>query len=386
MTQWNDRKNTAPGSKPMILINPNSGINRDLPNLGLAYIATIKDSKVIDLNTKREPKERYLKETDNEVLISIRSSALNESKIIRKEYKKKHKNARIRSVTGVIDVQCCYPNIGFEKNIVIKNEFNDKLAFPKYELFDSFDLFKKHWANGTWAYPVMTSLGCPFQCIYCASRNRPVKYRSPENCYEEIKSAIEKYGIKSFQIIDDCFNVNNNRVLEFCKLVKPLGLKWFCTNGLRADLFNEAQAKAISESGCKQISFGIESLDKKVLINIKKGLSVEKFKESIRIAKRYFDVVNCYFIIGLPGSTYESDLKNVNWVKSAGVNGHFSYFVPPEMETRADYTFYGDKAVPRSKEYPIELQEKIYKMTQSMRPYSIKHLVRRVIRKLSKLV
>ncbi|MFA5406158.1 MAG: radical SAM protein [Candidatus Nanoarchaeia archaeon] len=365
----------------MILINPNSGINRDLPNMSLAYIATLKKSRVIDLNTKQKPKKRYLKVNDDTALISIRSAAYNESKRIKAEYKRAHPKSRVKSVTGVVDVQCCYPFNQFKSNVNINNDFNDKLPFPDYSLFDSYETFRDNWSSGKWAYPVLTSLGCPFQCIYCASRNRRLRMRSAKNCYEEIKKAKKEYDIKSFQIIDDCFNAVNKRVIEFCELIKPLNLKWFCTNGLRADLFNKEQAKAISGSGCNHVSFGVESLSLVVLKNIKKGLKPEQVKKAVRIAKKYFRSVNCYFIIGLPGSTYKSDLANVEWVKNEGVNGHFSYFIPPTDDSRADMTFYGEHAKPQSDAYPKEQQEAIYKMTQSMRPYTIKYYLRRLLKK-----
>lgn len=368
----------------MILINPDSGINRDLPNLQLAYIATLKKAAVIDLNTKQKPKNRYLNEEHELVLISVRSAALNESRRIMASYKRKHPNAEVKSVTGVVDVQCCYPFLKFKNNLHVKNNFNDKLIFPDYSLFDSFNIFKKNWSKSGWAYPVLTSLGCPFQCIYCASRNRDYKIRSPENCFEEIKKAVNEYGIKSFQIIDDCFNVINKRVINFCKLIKPLGLKWFCTNGLRADLFNEEQAKAVSGTGCRQVSFGVESLDNKVLRNIKKGLVRKQVENAVRIAKNYFDSINCYFIIGLPGSTYKSDLRNVEWVRKNGINGHFSYFVQPSDDERADLTFYGEHAKPKSSAYPLKQQEEIYKMTQAMRPYNLRHFIRRAASKFLK--
>jgi len=364
-----------------MLINPNSGVNTDLPNMQLAYTATLTKSFVIDLNTKQRPRNRYLNNKDKKVLISIRSAALNEANVIKDSYLAKHPDSTVKSITGIVDIQCCYPFLKWKLNEHFKEEFCDELPFPDYSLFDSFSIFKKNWGKGKWAYPILTSLGCPFKCVYCAARSRVYKVRSPKNCVDEIKQAVNKYNIKSFQVIDDCFNVINNRVLEFCRLIKPLKLKWYCTNGLRADLFNEAQAKAISGSGCKQISFGVESLDKKVLINIHKGLTREKVEQAVRIAKKYFDDINCYFIIGLPGSSYKSDLDNVEWVKQMGVNGHFSYFIPSNEEARADATFYGKKAKPRSKAYPFKEQEEIYNMTQAMRPYTISYLVRRLLKK-----
>jgi len=352
----------------MIFINPTSKVNTDLPNIALAYAATHYNVRVIDLNTKPEPKDRFLNYRADIIGISIRSFNYAEAERIARLYKAKYPESKIKSISGFLDVQCCYPFVDFNDKIEYNEPFSDDYPFPRYELFDSFDIFKKNWKKGRWHYAIMTALGCPFQCTYCMSRNRKWITRSVENCIEELKHAKKKYGIVSFQIIDDCFNVSKERVLKFCKLVKPLKLRWLCTNGLRADRFDEDIAKAMKESGCMHISLGIESVDDDVLRTVKKGESSEQISNAVDIAKKYFRGVNGFFIIGLPGSSYKKDLKSVEFVKRKGINGHFSYYVPFDKSQQLNRVFYGEKAEPMSDAYPKELQKKIYEMTKHMRP------------------
>jgi len=135
--------------------------------------------------------------------------------------------------------------------------------------------------------------------------------RSARNCYEELKSAKKKWSIKSFAVLDDCFNIDKKRVVEFCKLIKPLKLSWSCANGLRADRLDEDMAKAMAASGCEQASFGIESVALEVLETIRKGETIEEVERAVDIAKRYFKSVSGFFIIGLPKSSYERDLSSL---------------------------------------------------------------------------
>jgi len=201
------------------------------------------------------------------------------------------------------------------------------------------------------------------------SRNRKWKYRTPENCFNEIKKAKEKYKIKSFVVLDDCFNVSKKRAIEFCNLVKELCLPWECANGLRADLFDEELALALKEANCRQISFGAETINAEILIKIKKGETKEQIENAVKTAKKYFNNINCFFIIGIPGSSYETDLENLNWVKKMGINGHFSFFVPQNNNIiQYDKLFYGEKNEPLSNAYSIDLQNKVYQMTKLMRP------------------
>lgn len=348
----------------MIFVNPNSEINRDMPNMSLAYAATHFKARVIDFNTMPEPRDRFLEEKVDKIGISVQSRTLTEAKKLGKEYGKKYPGSKIASVSTDIDIQCCYPFLKFDDDFSLNKVFSDEYPFPDFELFDSFDMFSKNWETGKWNYIIMTSLGCPFQCKYCSARNRKWKPRSARNCYEELKQAKKKWKIKRFEILDDCFNLDKKRVIDFCKLVKKLDLKWFCVNGLRADLFDEEMAKAMAEAGCEYVGFGAETMDPEVLKIIMKNETPEQIEKAVEIAKKYFKSVNVYFIIGLPRSTYEGDLENVRWVARKRVNGHFSYYVPRDQ---ADSLFYGEKSKPTSNAYPKELQTRIYDMTEYMR-------------------
>jgi len=350
----------------MIFINPPSAVNPELPNLSLAYAATVNNARVVDLNTRPHPSNRFLDSKSQKVYISVRPFNITSSQEIKDKYLQKYPDTKVTSVSGFIDVLCCYPFIDFNDGLKYPISFSDSYPFPNYELFDSFEIFKKNWQSGKWSYSIMTSLGCPYQCVYCQSHNRKWFPRSAKNCYEELKQAKTKYGIKTFSLLDDCFNLDKKRVIDFCRFIKPLKLKWFCTNGLRADRFDEDIAKAMADSGCVHIGFGAECMDDTILKNIRKGVTVNQIKKAVRIAKRYFQGVHCFFIIGLPGSTFEKDINNLRWVVKESITGHFSYWSPFNEANEAD-PFYGDQAIPKSNAYSIPLQKRIYHMTRYMR-------------------
>ena len=367
----------------MLFVNPDAKVNRTIPNIGLAYAASIFNTCVIDLNTLPEPRDRYLNEEADTLGISIQSRTMGEAKNISEAYGAKYPQSKIKSVSGIIDIQCCYPYLRLGETLQIDTPFGDGLPFPNYELFDSFPIFQKNWQDGIWKYAIMTSLGCPYSCVYCMARNRGWVPRSAKNAAEELAWAKEKWKIKSFKILDDCFNLKEDRVIEFCKLVKPLGLTWNCANGIRADRLTDASAKAMAESGCKQVGFGIESTDPEILRGIKKGESIGQIEEGIKIAKKYFKEVNGFFIIGLPGSNYETDLATLHWAKHQGINAHFSYYIPLAKQMEYDALFYGENAKPMGDAYDKKLQAKIYKMTEAMRPGAKKeNIVKRLIKKI----
>lgn len=348
-----------------ILINPDSGVYRNVVPLALAYLATIEEVRVIDQNTQPEPRDRFLVEEANEAGIFVRSVSVSESERIAETYKERYPKAKIKSINTVIDVQCCYPTFQFKEQIKLTKPFGDSYPFPDYSFFDSFSIWRSHWQDGSWPYGILTSLGCPFQCTYCAARNRGWKPRSAKNCAEELKQAKKKYKIVSFEVLDDAFNVDKARVLEFCQLVKPLHLRWIAANGLRADLFDEELAKAMKDSGCDSVCFGVESIDPRVLKNVKKGETFEQIDRAVDIANKYFRNVGGFFIIGLPGSSYEKDLKSVKWMIKKKIMGIFSYYIPPG-ENGKNEKFYGKNARSLSDVYKKEKQESIYRMVEFM--------------------
>ena len=364
-----------------LFVNPNGFSNHNTPNLSLAYAATHFNVKVIDFNTKSDPFERILNYQTDVLGLSIQSRSLKTAKEIINKYQKKYPETKTKSINGPLDIQCCYPFINLEEKIDYPEKFGDALPFPNYELFDSFDIFLEHWQKGYWSYTIMTSLGCPFPCTYCAAHNRAWLPRSPGNCFSELKQAKDKWQIKSFKILDDCFNLKEDRVIEFCALIKQLKIKWSCVNGLRADKFTEKMAKAMKDSGCQQIGFGIESVDDEILNNIKKGEKFEQIERAVKIAKKYFKKITGFFIIGLPGSTFEKDLASLKWTKKMGLYPQFSFYQPLNINNEIDNTFYGEKSNIYSNEFPKEQQLEIYQKAQKLLKKKRNNIWQKIIKK-----
>lgn len=352
----------------LLLVDPFSEVYINIPNMSLAYFATVFKAKVVDQHILPYPKDRFLRYRTNILGISVRSFDYVEAIRVAKKYHRYYPDAKIKSIEA-LDVQCCYPFLNLSEKISLNIEFSDQLPFPRYEFFDSFNYLSTNWRVGLWHYPLLTSLGCPFQCTFCASRNRPYKTRSVDNCIEELRYAKQRYKIVSFEIIDDVFNLNKARVIEFCKKVERLGLVWSCSNGLRADRFDEDQARALKSAGCRVIGFGIETIHDDILSIIKKGERWEHIKKAVEVAKRYFDEIRGYFIVGLPHSNFDKDIASIRWAKKMGIKPVVSLYVP-ESDTQDERLlkkgriFYGHRARPFSDAYPYKEQIQVYQFSK----------------------
>ncbi len=169
----------------------------------------------------------------------------------------------------------------------------DEIPFPARHLIDREAYFNPKLGVRPFT-SVMTSRGCPNQCIYCVPSSvtfaaelenkryfgcKPrVRVRSIDNIVAEFEQ-LAREGYKGISIQDDQFAWGTERTVELCRRLAPLGLAWGCS--CRADRLNEAIIKAMAAAGCKYIDIGVESFDPKVLRYIKKGYDDPKMVERV---------------------------------------------------------------------------------------------------------
>jgi anaerobic magnesium-protoporphyrin IX monomethyl ester cyclase len=205
----------------------------------------------------------------------------------------------------------------------------DAIPLPCYDNFSSIII------NGGFLkeYPILTSRGCPYNCSYCSmptimgGKWRP---HSSERVIHELQHAKDKYHSTSFTVVDDNFTLNLKRVEDICDqlISNQIHLPWNSQNGIRADRINAYLAEKMKHSGCHYVWIGIESADEKVFNSINKGEKLEHIKEGIKHLRKAGIRVGGFFIVGLPYSTKEADLKSVDFVKKLGIDGWWFNFVP----------------------------------------------------------
>jgi radical SAM superfamily enzyme YgiQ (UPF0313 family) len=195
----------------------------------------------------------------------------------------------------------------------------DSLPFIDYDLVEGSlggKIFfgRKSYKKGN-TINFITSRGCPFNCAFCASQamwKRKVRFRSIKNIIKEMKFLIEKYDITEFRLADDNLVSNPKRCLKFCKAIKPLNIIWRCS--IRAESITPKIAKAMYESGCREISPGIESGDQRVLDYLNKRTSLQKMKIGCKNAQDERLKVRALFMIGTPGEQVDTPEKNRDYI------------------------------------------------------------------------
>jgi radical SAM superfamily enzyme YgiQ (UPF0313 family) len=219
--------------------------------------------------------------------------------------------------------------IGFKKNnsIIINRTRSpiqniDKLPMPHpflplenyYETPPS-----QCWDTKKGYFSIMyTSRSCPFSCKFCAIHTtvgRKYRAHSPERVIDEIKYLTGK-RVYNIRFVDALFTLNKNRVINICKNIIDEGLDIGWTCNAHAKFIDNETLYWMKKAGCHQIGLGIESGSQKLLDNINKGIKLSEVKRAVELSKKNEIEVLGYFLFGLPGETYKTALKTIEWAKT----------------------------------------------------------------------
>lgn len=192
----------------------------------------------------------------------------------------------------------------------------DSLPYPAYHLINVLEYAP---AGYKMTGSLITSRGCPFNCIFCAQKEitkKRVRYRNIDNVIGEIKFLKENYGLNTFSFQDETFTLGRKRLISLCKAIKQLNIHFKCEG--RTDMVNYELLKLMKECGCFEIAFGIESGSQRILDIIGKGTTVEENKKAILAAKNVGLRTMAFLMVGTPSeddSTIEETIRFLDEVK-----------------------------------------------------------------------
>ena len=155
----------------------------------------------------------------------------------------------------------------------------------------------------------MFSRGCPFKCRFCAVAGSAIYYRSGASARQELEQLISSNGIDGFAVVDDNFIINRHKVIEICRSVRDLGLRWSAlsrVNTVREELLAELRA-----AGCIELKFGMESGSPRILDAMAKKISPDQIRAAVRGAKKAGINVKLFLIHGFPGEDVVSSRETI---------------------------------------------------------------------------
>jgi len=158
---------------------------------------------------------------------------------------------------------------------------------------------------------IMTSRGCPYQCVFCANKafwKRVFRLRNSSDVVDEIEDVIITYGIKAFDFWDDTFSVNHKHVELICNEIikRELDIKWYAR--MRVNTVNYQMLKNMKKAGCVSVSFGVESGSPRVLKAINKNITLNQVRKATKLSSKLGFNIKLFFMHNLPTETI-SDVK-----------------------------------------------------------------------------
>jgi len=200
----------------------------------------------------------------------------------------------------------------------------DSLPFPDFSEFSLQSYDNPH------QLPILSSRGCPYQCVFCSTKLFWARYRcmSGERVFREVEYQLGRYKDANFFTFNDhVVNGNTQALSKFCDLVletkSKKGQNGFNWDKLRwrgaAVIRNEMDAEFIKKmktSGCIELEYGVESASPKIRRAMRKPpYDIKIIERVIRDTHNAGIGARVNFMFGFPGETEEDFEETLNFLK-----------------------------------------------------------------------
>lgn len=229
-------------------------------------------------------------------------------------------------------------------------------------------------SNKHYIIPIFIShQGCPHQCVFC-NQDRIAKVVEKEVTAEDVRNTIDEYletidyknatvEVSFFGGTFTAIDVNKQKeLLSVSREYKEKGLINKVRMSTRPDAINRYILDYLKEYKADIIELGVQSLDDEVLKLSGRGHSVEDVRVASNLIKEYGFTLGHQIMPGLPGDTFERDIKTT--MESIKMKPDICRIYPSlvikdtpmeEMYKRGDYK-------PYTLEEAVHISKKMYKL------------------------
>ncbi|MFX1297077.1 MAG: B12-binding domain-containing radical SAM protein [Promethearchaeota archaeon] len=186
----------------------------------------------------------------------------------------------------------------------------DSIPFPNRELIHQSYQFHEKIAT------IITSRGCPYSCRFCSCWKffkSKWRMRSIKNVIDEMLY-LQANGFRELLLTDDCFNARPKRIMKLCYLMKKEKLDFAWHSIGRVTQSKIPFLRTIVSTGCKTLTYGIESGNQRILDYYKKKATPLIAEQAVKNAKKAgIENIGAGFIIGAPTETREEVLNTIKF-------------------------------------------------------------------------
>jgi anaerobic magnesium-protoporphyrin IX monomethyl ester cyclase len=171
-------------------------------------------------------------------------------------------------------------------------------------------------------YPLLTHTGCGFACAFCTSV-MPGPYQNQEihrpimDILAEMGHAAD-LGFTKFFMTANVFTSNRDRCLALCAAVVQAGIPercdWACMT--RVEFVDEELLQAMSNAGCTDIAFGVETAGVDQWKSLRKGrFCPDKIYRAFEVSRDAGLRTTAYLMLGHPDQTHAAVEATIDLVR-----------------------------------------------------------------------
>ncbi len=199
------------------------------------------------------------------------------------------------------------------------------MPYPAFDLLHSTDYIC-----------LLTSIGCPYRCQYCASHflNPVAQKRNPHEILEEVLFWHRELGVQDFVFYDDALLVSSDTHFSiFLENLIKVGkeLRFHTPNALHIREITKDIATLMYRTGFKTIRLGLETSDIDAHRILDGKLSPGEFEAAVHnLLEAGFNSkeIGAYIMIGLPGQPIDSVHKTIDLAADVGASPFLVEYSP----------------------------------------------------------
>jgi anaerobic magnesium-protoporphyrin IX monomethyl ester cyclase len=178
---------------------------------------------------------------------------------------------------------------------------------------------------------IMTQRGCPFQCVFCGVKTMfpRVQYRAVERVVDELEQIDRELGIHHVQFSDDTLTLQTEKTVAMCQEIRRRKLDLTWEGYTRADRISKDLLRTMKNAGLVRLSFGVESGDQRILEAVKKGTTLEQYRQAYEWCRELSLETRCSVMLGHPFETAETVKKTIDFVCSLPIDQAYINIATP---------------------------------------------------------
>ncbi len=167
--------------------------------------------------------------------------------------------------------------------------------------------------------------GCKYKCVFCNQLGATgvTKPISPSELPAIIKEYLKTGDEYEIAFYGGTFTgLPYETQLSYFEVIKDfIGSNWFrgVRISTRPDEITEEKVNFLKKYGVTVVEIGVQLLDDRVLETIKRGHTSQDVLKAIEILKRFGLKIGVHLMVGLPESSFETEIKSAKLLSETGV-------------------------------------------------------------------